>query len=62
MPEADPKRIKSFASSKELDQWLRDNHTTESELWVKIFKLKSNIPSVTWNDVVVEILCWGWID
>jgi uncharacterized protein YdeI (YjbR/CyaY-like superfamily) len=29
---------------------------------VKIFKKKTGIPSVTWDDVVVEILRWGWID
>jgi len=38
------------------------NHATETELWVKIFKKKTGIPSVTWNDVVIEALCWGWID
>ena len=62
MPEANPARIMTFASSKDLDQWLKVNHAIESELWVKIFKKKTGIPSVTWNDVVVEILCWGWID
>jgi len=38
------------------------NHAIESELWVKIFKKNSGIQSVSWNDVVVEVLCWGWID
>ena len=38
------------------------NHAIESELWVKIFKKKTGIPSVTWDDVVIESLCWGWID
>lgn len=62
MPEPDPSRIKSFRTPKDLCQWLEVNHTTETELWVKIFKKNSGIPSVTWNDVVIEILCWGWID
>jgi len=60
--EADPKKTLTFASSNDLDQWLKENHSTESELWVKIFKKGSGLPSVTWNDVVIEILCWGWID
>ena len=60
--EADPKKTLTFASSNDLDVWLKKNHTSESELWVKIFKKGSGIPSVTWNDVVIEILCWGWID
>ena len=62
MPEPDPARIMTFASPKDLGQWLKVNHAIERELWVKIFKIKTGIPSVTWNDVVIETLCWGWID
>lgn len=60
--EVDPKKTLTFASPNDLDCWLKENHTSESELWVKIFKKGSGIPSVTWNNVVIEILCWGWID
>ncbi|SMO54840.1 YdeI/OmpD-associated family protein [Gracilimonas mengyeensis] len=62
MPEPDPTKILPFASPEDLGEWLKQNHATESELWVKIFKKKTEIPSVTWNDVVIEVLCWGWID
>jgi uncharacterized protein YdeI (YjbR/CyaY-like superfamily) len=62
MVEPNPSRIMTFASSKDLGRWLQVNHAIESELWVKIFKKKTGIPSVTWDDVVVEMLCWGWID
>ena len=62
MPEPDPLKIMTFTTPKGLDEWLKVNHATESELWVKIFKKNTEIQSVTWNDVVVEILCWGWID
>ncbi|PKH06636.1 YdeI family protein [Moritella sp. Urea-trap-13] len=62
MPEPDPLRIMSFATPKDLCKWLKVNHAIESELWVKIFKKNSGIQSVTWNDVVIEVLCWGWID
>lgn len=62
MPEPDPSKIMTFATPRDLGQWLKVNHATESELWVKIFKKKTGIPSVTWDDVVVEALCWGWID
>jgi len=62
MPKSNPAKIMSFASPKYLSWWLKDNHAIESELWVKIFKKKSGIQSVTWDDVVIEILCWGWID
>jgi len=62
MPKADPLRTMTFETSKDLGEWLKVNYETETELWVKIFKKKTGIQSVTWNDVVIEILCWGWID
>jgi uncharacterized protein YdeI (YjbR/CyaY-like superfamily) len=51
-----------FETPNDLDEWLKVNHAAKSELWVKIFKKNTGIQSVSWNDVVVEILCWGWID
>ena len=62
MPEPNPAKIISFASPKDLRLWLELNHTSETELWIKIFKKKTGIASVTWDDVVIEVLCWGWID
>lgn len=62
MPEPDPLKVMTFATPNDLGQWLRVNHATENELWVKIYKKNSEIQSVTWNDVVIEALCWGWID
>ena len=62
MPDVDPTKMLAFASSAELGAWLGANHATESELWVKVFKKGSGVPSVTWGDIVTETLCWGWID
>jgi len=62
MPEPDPTRIMTFETPEDLGRWLKMNHATEGELWVKIFKKKTGIPSVSWDDVVIEALCWGWID
>jgi uncharacterized protein YdeI (YjbR/CyaY-like superfamily) len=62
MTEPDPAKTMIFITPKDLGQWFKVNHATESELWVKIFKKKIGIPSVTWDDVVIEALCWGWID
>jgi len=62
MPEPDPLKITTFVTPKELGQWLKVNHASESELWVQIYKKNTGIQSVTWNDVVIESLCWGWID
>jgi len=49
MPVPDPLRIMTFATPKDLDQWLKVNHVTESELWVKIYKKNTGIQSVTWD-------------
>jgi len=62
MPESDPLKIMTFVTPKDLGLWLEVNHACENELWVKIYKKNSGINSVTWNDVVIEVLCWGWID
>jgi uncharacterized protein YdeI (YjbR/CyaY-like superfamily) len=62
MPEPDPAKIMVFQTPEDLGRWLKVNYATEKELWVKIFKKKTGIASVTWDDVVIEALCWGWID
>ncbi|GAB5498394.1 MAG: YdeI/OmpD-associated family protein [Pseudohongiellaceae bacterium] len=62
MPAPDPEKIMTFAAPKDLERWLKVNHAAEKELWVKIFKKMTGVPSVTWDDVVIEALCWGWID
>lgn len=62
MPEPDLLKIQTFATPEDLRQWLKVNYASESELWVKIYKKNTGIESVTWNDVVIESLCWGWID
>jgi uncharacterized protein YdeI (YjbR/CyaY-like superfamily) len=62
MPEPDPLRIMTFLTPKDLGRWIKENHASASELWVKIYKKSTGIQSVTWNDVVIEALCWGWID
>lgn len=54
--------IKSFENASELESWLENHHETKHELWVKIFKKKSGIPSVDWNDCVIASIIWGWID
>lgn len=62
MPEPDPLKVMTFATPNELSEWLKLNHATERELWVKIFKKNTGVQSITWNDLVIEVLCWGWID
>jgi uncharacterized protein YdeI (YjbR/CyaY-like superfamily) len=62
MPAPDPSKTMTFITPQDLGRWLKSNHASESELWVKIYKKNTKIQSVTWDDVVIEALCWGWID
>lgn len=55
-------RVMTFETPKELSNWLNLNHAGESELWIKLYKKSTGIKSVTWDDIVIEALCWGWID
>ena len=61
-PNPTSKKIKSFATPTKLAAWLRKNHDKQDELWVKVLKKHTGRPSVTWNEIVIETLCWGWID
>jgi len=58
----DPRRIKTFASSAAFERWLGDHHDREPEVWIKIHKKASGLPSVTPAEAVDVALCWGWID
>lgn len=62
MPEPNPANVKTFASAIALRRWLKANHASENELWIKVFKVKTGKPSVRWTEIVIEALCWGWID
>ncbi|MGV3624155.1 MAG: YdeI/OmpD-associated family protein [Archangium sp.] len=53
---------RAFKTREDLELWLSKNHASETELYVRIYKKNSGTKSVTWNDVVLAVLCWGWID
>lgn len=57
-----PRKIKAFRSSKAFETWLAANHAREDELWLRIYKKDSGIPTVTAAEAVEVVLCWGWID
>lgn len=58
----DPKRIKSFRNEAAFEKWLRANHDRATELWLKIHKKDSGLPSITPAQALDVALCWGWID
>jgi len=60
--EPDPKRIKSFRTAAGFSTWLSANHDRQPEIWLKIHKKDSGLPSVTAAEALDVVLCWGWID
>ena len=52
----------AFKNASRLEGWLDKHHDTATELWVRIFKTDAGVPSVTWNDCVIESIRVGWID
>jgi uncharacterized protein YdeI (YjbR/CyaY-like superfamily) len=51
-----------FETAAELRSWLDANHETASELFVGGFRKSAGRASVTWEEIVDEALCFGWID
>lgn len=51
-----------FDSDAAFEAWLEKNWDKEHELWVKIAKKASGIPSLDQGEAVDICLCFGWID
>lgn len=58
----DPKSLHEFATIEELESWMRKHHNSTSELWIKVHKKASGLPTVTTAEALDVMLCWGWID
>jgi uncharacterized protein YdeI (YjbR/CyaY-like superfamily) len=56
------KDVREFASAKALVAWYRKHHDTAPELWLRVYKKGSGVPSVTIVEALDVALCWGWID
>jgi uncharacterized protein YdeI (YjbR/CyaY-like superfamily) len=52
--------IIEFKTQTELRAWLIDQHATSSGVWVRVFKKSSTIPSITFEQLLDEGLCFGW--
>lgn len=42
--------------------WLQKNHATKQSVWLIMYKKSSGKPTILYNEVVEEALCFGWID
>jgi uncharacterized protein YdeI (YjbR/CyaY-like superfamily) len=51
-----------FAAVENWRSWLEQNHATEADVWLTIYKKHSETPSVTVQEAMQEAICFGWID
>jgi uncharacterized protein YdeI (YjbR/CyaY-like superfamily) len=58
----DQKKVKRFRTEAAFETWLRANHARETEVWLRIYKKGSGVPTVTVAQALDVALCWGWID
>jgi len=57
-----PHNVVFFATAAELRAWFEANHETATELWLGYHLRRTGRPSVIWQEVVDQELCFGWID
>ena len=51
-----------FRNRDELRIWLNRNHDTNPGIWVMFYKKHINIDCIKYNELLEEVLCFGWID
>jgi uncharacterized protein YdeI (YjbR/CyaY-like superfamily) len=59
MDEAARVEVTSVAA---LAAWLAANHGRPDGVWLVTWKKRPGAPHVSYDEVVDELLCWGWID
>ena len=58
----DPAKIREFADKQAFYDWLAENHDTQDEVWIRIFKKASGVKTISPVEAIDVVLCWGWID
>ena len=51
-----------FRNKEEFRNWLEENHDTNPGIWVIFYKKHINIDCIKYNELLEEVLCFGWID
>jgi uncharacterized protein YdeI (YjbR/CyaY-like superfamily) len=54
--------IRTFRTQMAFESWMRKNHLHERQVWLRIYKKNSGVPSITIAEALDVALCWGWID
>lgn len=51
-----------ISTRNEWREWLTENHSLSSGVWIVFYKKETGIPTLDYNEFVEEALCFGWID
>ena len=51
-----------FENAEAFESWLDANGESADDIWIKIAKKSTGIPSLDWKHAVDVALCFGWID
>jgi len=54
--------ILTFSSTEDFTSWLAKHHKESSGIWIRLFKIKSKVPTITYAEALDVALCYGWID
>lgn len=54
--------IRPFANKKKWADWLAKQHDKSAGVWLKLAKKDSGIASITYEEALDVVLCYGWID
>jgi uncharacterized protein YdeI (YjbR/CyaY-like superfamily) len=58
----DPEKVRAFEDAASFYRWLARRHDKDDEVWIKLHKVDSGLPSITPKEAIDVVLCWGWID
>ncbi len=51
-----------FKSDKEWRNWLHENYSSSSGIYLIMYKIETQVPSMRWEEAVKVAICYGWID
>jgi len=58
----DPRKVLELPDLQSFHDWLAAHWDKETEVWIKIHKVRSGLRSITPTEAIDAVLCWGWID
>jgi uncharacterized protein YdeI (YjbR/CyaY-like superfamily) len=58
----DPAKVREFKTPESFYKWLGRHHDKADEVWIRLHKRGSGLKSITPQEAIDVVLCWGWID